>query len=336
MALEVINSYLTQPAKNTKPQPKVFGATIGDDASLRSMLNEVYEKSQTECDTAVIFQHNADGSMQNDFRDDLISYLNDTSLINGKKIAERLQSVTTNRSGRGLLFLMSGSENRRKQIVIARFPADHGIVAKESDRGLNVEFIERVFMKKATTYKSALYVGTSLKADFWDGHAVDRQLNGDRELSAYWIGEFLMSDLKTTGPAGTQRLALALRNAIRSTADESIRKELTVAALSLRGLAGRRNSAAEFVSRLGLSDKAKTVFREAFPRHELFDEKFALDLEEYDRQTPFRAVELDSGGTLIAPLKEFNNIFQQQPLDKDRVRFTTEGKVVDEQVRKSP
>jgi hypothetical protein len=190
-------------------------------------------------------------------------------------------------------------------------------------------------MKSATAYKSALYAGVSLDTDFWEGRAVDRQLNGPRELSDYWINDFLMSDLATTGPAGTKRLAIALREAVKAEDDPHVRQELMSIVPVVRGQGGRRNSAARIVERLGLSLEAMEALREAFPRPELFEEIFQFDVDEYDREIAYRAVELDSGGMLIGPARNFDSIFRHVQLEESRVRYIAEGKVVDERVRKN-
>jgi hypothetical protein len=76
---------------------------------------------------------------------------------------------------------------------------------------------------------------TSDKEDyhgFWSGRAIDQQLNPlSGEPSNYWISDFLLSDFTTTPPAGTRRLAIALRDAARK-APLSIKQELIAAGRS--------------------------------------------------------------------------------------------------------
>jgi len=111
-----------------------------------------------------------------------------------------MQSVTTNRSGIGLMFLMKGTVGPRHQLVITRFPADQGVIAEGTAQVLTIEFLDRVFMKSAKAYKSAIYVYDSAEVGFWEGRAVDRQITGSREASDYWIFDFLESALRTAGP----------------------------------------------------------------------------------------------------------------------------------------
>src|SRR5258708_14774474 len=119
-------------------------------------------------------------------------------------------------------------------------------------------------MKSAKSYKSVLYRAASVTAGFWDGVAVDRQLN-EGAISQYWIGDFLLSQFRTGGPAGTRRLAIALKKAIRLCADPAVRDELWSAAKLMRGQAGVHTSAAKIVGALRLSPDAVAQLTEALP-----------------------------------------------------------------------
>ena len=206
------------------------------------MLRTVFDRASHECDIDIVFQPDRDGRQQNDCRDAIIKIVAAPTVVHGRAIAKRLQAVTTNRSGLGLLFLMKGDNDNVDTVVISRFPADQGVVAQENAEQLSVEFLERVFMKSAKAYKSAIYSSDSLQRGFWDGRAVDRQISGPRELSDYWIRDLLQSELRTTGPAGTKRLAVAVREAIRSADTLELRQELISAAGLMRGQAGTRSA----------------------------------------------------------------------------------------------
>lgn len=91
------------------------------------------------------------------------------------------------------------------------------------------------------------------------------------------------------------------------------------------------------VQRLGLSEAATAALEASFPRVELMEEMFQFDREEFQRNAPYRAVELDNGGLLIAENARFNQVFNEEIGDADerRVRYITEGRVVDERLRKA-
>lgn len=338
MTIERVHSFLVHPAKNADEQPTIRGAAIPREGQLYDMLRGVYSRAREECDIEIVFRPDDQGHQQNACRDLVVAYAQTPGIATGRLLAARLQAVSTFRSGLGLLFLIKGSEAGRHQLVVSRFPADQGVIAEERAERLSVEFIERVFMKSAKAYKSALYVSDSFERGFWDGRAVDRQISGPRELSDYWIREFLLSELRTTGPAGTKRLAVALREAIRSMPELGVRQELIAAASLLRGQDGRRRSTRQLVGQLGLSDNAQRTLESKFPRMDLMDEVFQFDREEFERHAPFRAVELDNGGMMIAEDSHFAEVFRRETVgaaDQRRVRYITEGRVVSEQLRKT-
>jgi hypothetical protein len=305
---------------------------------LFEMLGRIYAKSDKECDIDISFNKDADGKQQNPCRTLIIDYLRKPALPAARQIAVRLSQFTTNRSRLGLLFLIVGKEADERKILVSRFPADSGILAEENQAALSVEFLERVFMKSATTYKAAVYQHASLEGGFWIGRAVDKQINSNEShLSLYWIREFLDSDFRTTSAAGTRRLAVALRDASRRSDDVSVRSEIAAAVTLANGLAGKLISVTEFGNQFGLSAAAKSAVAKQMRNPTLRDEKFQFDLNEFSSQVGYRSVELDSGGMLTAESADFDDVFQREAIDPARqlVRFSTEGRIVGERLRKS-
>jgi hypothetical protein len=201
---------------------------------------------------------------------------------------------------------------------------------------LSVEFIERVFMRNATAYKAVLYRDTSFTHGFWTGKAVDKQINlGSDAISNYWIRHFLASDFRTTSAAGSRRLADALRNATAGAGDLEQKTELIATARLVRGLAGKTISVSDVLDRFNVSAESRALVDEHVHEH-LRNEKFRLDVGELDRHLPNQSVELDNGGILTAPTSKFEEVFERTELnEKGRVRFATEGRVVNEKLRKS-
>jgi hypothetical protein len=337
MPLEIGHSYLVQPGKNDDRKLAVLGAKLPSSGKLYDMLSGLYEGAISECDIGIAFRPMDDGTQENACRSLLLDYMTARRIETGRKIASRLQEVTTHRSGLGLLFIVYGTEKIHHHLLVARFPADQGVIARESRDSLDLQFIERVFMKNAKSYKCVFYRCTSVEAGFWKGQAVDRQINEGREISNYWISDFLDSELTTTAAAGTKRFALALRDAIRKTTDPVLHDELWTAAKIARGQAGRIGSIAKIARNLGLSTAATTVIRESLPRTELFDESFQFDQAEFDNHISYRSITLDNGAVLTAENSSFEEVFRQEAVQSSaKIRFSTEGAVVEQRVRKTP
>lgn len=335
MPIEHIHTYLVHPKKGSADPPQVNGAQVRLEGRLFDLLNGIYVRSNDECDIDITFVPAADGAQQNECRDLLCAYLDQPTLVNGRTIAERLQKHTDGRSGLGLLFLIAGREGGNHKMVISRFPTDNAIYVDEDQRTLAVEFLERVFMKNKASYKAVAYQDASLRAGFWNGRAIDRQLNSPAgELSNYWILDFLASEFTVTAAAGTRRLASALRSAAKKS-DLAVKQEIIAAATLAGGLVGLRLSINEFADRFGLSAAAREAIGRELKTPRLAQERFGFDFAEFRTLVAFKSVELNNGGTLTAPFGEFEDVFRRELVDSggDRVRFTTEGIVVNEKLK---
>ena len=337
MPIQHIHTYLAHPRKGSSAPAQVNGTTVTLDGSLFELLNSIYTKSDQECDIGITFTPAADGRQQNGCRDLIRDYLHNPTLARGSAIADRLEKHTDRRSGLGLLFLIAGKEGQDHKIVISRFPTDTAIYVEENPNTLSVEFLERVFMKNRTSYKAVAYRDGSLLAGFWNGNAIDKQLNSPAgELSNYWIVDFLASEFTITPAAGTRRLAVALRNAAQKS-DLPVKQEITAATTLAGGLAGQRLSINEFGQRFGLSEAAKAAIADQLKTPRLGQERFQFDLAEFQTVVAFKSVELSNGGTLTAPFSNFDDIFRKESLhdEQQQVRFITQGTIVNEKLERT-
>ncbi len=337
MPINNIHSFLVHPSKHSEEQPEINGTEIRMEGSLYRMLLDIYNRSPIECKIELLFRSDDEGQQNNEFRNLMINYIQNPNIDNGKLIAENLQKVTTKRSGLGLMFIIFGEVDNDYQIVISRFPADEGIIATELSDNLSLDFIESVFLKNTKAYKSVIYKSDSLQGGFWRGKAIDYQISGNRELSDYWIYDFLQSQLLTTGPAGTKRLANALKDAIKKAPRLDIRQELISTTSILRSRNGQTISTRQLCEQIGLSNEAFTLLEKAFERRDLMDEVFQFDLDEFNKHVLYRLVALSNGGLVIAEDDHFNEVFTQQLINSNQgiIRFTTEGKIIDEKLRKT-
>ncbi|MGE0254483.1 MAG: hypothetical protein AB7N54_18810 [Alphaproteobacteria bacterium] len=335
MPIQQIHAFLVSPGKARREKIAVSGTAVPLSGNLFKLLNGIYERSEEECDIHINFRPTSEGEQKNEFRSLLVKYLSDLSIPSAQTIAERLQDMTDRRSGLGLLFLISGREADQHKIVISRFPTDSAILVDEKSTEFTVEFLERVFMKNKTSYKAALYNDSSLKRGFWRGKAVDRQIsNGNDHLSDYWIRNFLMSEFVTTAAAGSRRLGIALRDAVKK-APMEVKEELIAASRLARGLGGQSISIIGFAERFNLSKEARGALISELKNPEIANEVFQLDVAEFGNFVAYRSVELDNGALMTAKASEFEKIFDKKYEDgsKKNVVYTTKGKVIDDKLK---
>lgn len=337
LPITYIHTYLVHPSKGEAAPPPIKGSALPLTGAMFRILQEVYNRSDQECDVAISFNRDSTGAQRNDCRDLIVAYATAPTVDAGRTIAMRLAAHTDHRPRLGLLFLMVGQEGLEHKVIISRFPADSAISAEEDGEGLNVAFLERVFMKNAKSYKAVLYRHRSLATGFWEGSAIDKQMNdSDVKVSRYWINDFLDSDFRTTAEAGTRRLAVACRSAARKSNDTAVKSEIAAAVTLAAGQNGQRLSARGFADSLRLSEAARAaIFAEIKPH--LLDESFQFSAEEFGRQVAYRSIELDNGGMLTAETAEFDRIFASEVINQAEgtVRYSTEGRIVREKLNKA-
>jgi hypothetical protein len=338
MELNSIHSFLVHPGRNLEEPPDINGAVVNHAGRLFDMLKKVFDNAEAECPHDIAFSADESGQQQNECRNAILAYLKKTDMTHGRLLAKRLQSVTTNRSGLGLLFLMMGAEKGETKIVVSRFPADSGILAEEREKGLSVEFLERIFMKSATSYKAAVYTGKSHDHDFWKGKAGDKQINSaESYIASYWIREFLNSDFLTPGEAGTRRFASAVRDAMNRAGDTDVKDEIASLCRLLPGMKGKVVSAKNILSHFQISAKTQDRVKASFKPDRLFGERFRFMPDELTKFIAFKTVELDNGGLLTASTDAFDSVFLREVVDpaKALVKFSTEGTIIDQRLRKT-
>ncbi|MGO7219356.1 hypothetical protein ACCT02_14720 [Rhizobium ruizarguesonis] len=337
MPIESIHTYLVYPNKGVEDAAAIVGSEVPHQGAMFDLLKGVYEKADIECTIGIVFNKGANGAQENDCRNVLLDYAKAPAVDTGRMLAERLSSVTTKRSGLGLLFLLYGKEGLKHKVVLSRFRANNGVLVNEAKDMLTVEFIDRVFMKNAHSYKAVVYQDQSLLGGFWDGMAVDKQINSqDLESSDYWVKEFLNSSFKTSPASGTRRLALALKQAIRDTKELEIKRQISAAVSLADGLNGQPFNVIDFCERFGFTKGTNDAVVKAVGRIDLAADNFLFDTAEFTKQLPYRTVELDSGAMLTAHSADFDEVFDQQEVDDGdgKIRFTTTGTVVGEKLEK--
>jgi len=338
MELSAIHSFLIRPGKNLENPHEINGTSVPMSGLLYNMLKKVFDKAEEECQHNIAFIPDEDEKQTNECRDSFLAYIKECDLPRGRQVAKRLQAVTTNRSGLGLMFLMTGHQKGENKIVVSRFPADSGILAEEKEKELSVEFLERIFMKSATSYKAAVYSGKSYAKDFWKGQAVDKQINSaDSYISDYWIRDFLRSDFLTPGEAGTRRLAIAVREAMNHSDDPEVKKDITALHRLAAGMPKKVVSAKGLLDQFQVPEETQEQIKERFPRAKLFEENFQFVPAEFLKHVALRTVELDNGGLLTATTARFDEVFTSEVVNKSEgiVKFSTQGKVIDQRFRKA-
>src|SRR5690606_30905651 len=124
-------------------------------------------------------------------------------------------------------------------------------------------------------------------------------------------------------------LAVAMRNAAKSSENLEIKKEITAAATLGAGLDDQVMTARDFLGRFGLSQPAREAIAGHMKHPGLLNEQFRFSAEEFNRQLPYKSVELNSGAILTAAATEFDNVFEHgEPDDEGNVTYSATGRII--------
>lgn len=339
MPIQAIYSFLTYPKRSHPDDPLAPGTQIPVEADnkLVRMLEALFQRAPQDCAIPIMFRADAADQM-NPVRTELLALLAGPSVESAAPLALRLQRSTAGTSGMGLMFVCLGEDaggGGGTRVLISRFPADEGVVAERSDVALTVQFVEQVFLKSAHSYKAATFVANGRADQLWNGHIVDRQLNhGSKAVADYWIVDFLVAEFATTAAAGTKRLAVALRQAISSTTNVSIKQEIAAAAQLAGNIPNRAMTIAGFCERFNFSDETKAAVVACIRPPRLVNDRFRFDSEEFARHLAYKQIELDNGAILTAPADRFDEVFERARR-RQQETFSTTGTVVDQRLRKT-
>lgn len=338
MAIEHLHTFLVYPNKGVQEPRMISGAAVPLAGEVFELLDDVYSSTERECKIDISFNHAPDGQAVNECRSLLLEYANAPSVETGLPLAIRLGEYSTRRSALGLLFLAVGGVDGETKVLVARFAANSGILADEDAEELTVSFIQRVFMRNAGAYKAVVYQGLLTPQAFWSGKAVDRQINSrEVEVSRYWITDFLLSDFRTTSAQGTRVLAVAMRNAAKKSESLKVKKEIAASATLAPNLNDQVMTGGQFLEQLALSPEAREAIIAEFRHNDLANEQFRFSAEEFQRQLPYKTVELNSGAMLTAPAADFDAVFERgEENDAGEVTYTTTGAEIGVKLSKMP
>lgn len=334
MEIESAYCFLIAPGKHLEKPPAISSRSITSaEDSVYRLLNEVFARSEQELKIDIGFTSD---DQSNDAKNDIEFFMKSPSAESGLAIAKRLQAATNRRPGFGLLFLIFGQNEKKRKVVISRFPAGSGLLAEMSNDELQVSFVEKIFMKQAKSYKAVAYELKSAQTEIWKGKAIDKQINSpESEISDYWVKDFLLSDFLTTGPAGTRRLAISLRMAATKARDLDVRSQIIAASQLTSTLDGKLTSGHLFAKNFGMSQATQEVLKDAFKNEQMYNEKFRFTSQEFKKHLAYKTVELDNHGIMSGPIDEFETIFVKHESEGDsRVSYSTAGKVVKESIKR--
>jgi hypothetical protein len=334
MTIEKVYAHLVYPNhKGDLPTPYT-ASEVQLEGKLFGLIKKIYDDSALECNVDIRFESSDQNSEMRSLILDLLSKRDSES---AGKIAERLASVTTRRSQLGLFFVVIAKDNTKDTVLFSRFPTDQAILADDQNGGLNIEFLEKVFVKKWSTYKGAIFSDTVSRSGFWSGKIVDRQINSaEGEASQYWVEKFLGASFVATKLLGTTRFARALSAASRS-GSFGVQTEINSSVPFLRQYDGKVASIDDISERLGFSQETREAIKKQMPSG-TENQSFMMDYDVLRNAVTFRTVKLANGVSVTADSAEFQELVSMETQDTPEGQFvtlSTSGKLLADRLTKA-
>lgn len=310
------------------------GSEIKLEGPLFGMIKEVFDSSSIECNIDVRFESS---DQNHDVRELILDVISKRDQASAGNIAQRLASVTTRRSKLGLFFVVLCKEQSKDIVLLSRFPTEQAILADEKDGGLNIEYIEKVFVKKWSSYKGAIFSDSVSRSGFWSGKVVDRQINAtDGDASKYWVEKFLGASFVATSLLGTTRFARALSSASRS-GTFGIQDEINSSITYMRQFDGKLSSIDEISGRLGFSTETTEAIKSQMPSG-TESQHFTLDFSALRNSVSFRTIKLENGVSITADSTEFRDLVSMETQTTENgqyVNISTSGKLLADRLTKT-
>jgi hypothetical protein len=329
MEIQKIFGFLVPIGKGTDviDDSEIQGSEILSSNKLFFKLTDLFNNSKKDCDISIRFITKT-GEQKNEVRDLIVNLCNKFSLENCLPLVKSLMRLTDNKIKEGLLFFIYANDDINKKILIARYPSEEAIKFKQEKGNYIFEIIEDVFMKNSRKYKAVYY--EKQLADFWSGYAVDKQINDDnmKEISDYWIKEFLQSELFLNSLRGSEILAKAVRQTITETKNDKVREELISATSLVNNVNTKPLTFKSFFDKMNLSKQSKDAVLSKIPNSEMCDSSFKFDSNMFLKNCNYLYKILDNGAIAIAPAVDFNKIWHEETTKNGRMKYSTEGKYI--------
>lgn len=299
---------------------------------------KIFDESVSSCKIEIIFKSN--DFQENEFRTQLLELLEKSTPIEKRivadKFAKRLAKITDNRNKTGLFVIIEGKKANTTRIIFNRFREDEVLFSNVNGRELTVQLLTQAFSKKSQYYKLAVFEDILTERSFWKGFAIDKQktTGSTKEISNYWIKEFLDSEPSVNSIQGTKTLSKIIKSILKSS-DSIEEKEMIIS-----GILALKNRENQFISIESFCDTYLNTELKQKIIHKLndnytFKSSFELDTETYSKELGSKITSLESGVIVTAPTFLYDQYVEETDLGEGITQLTVKGKVKDKKLSKA-
>ena len=306
---------------------EIHGNEIMPSNKLFAKLTDLFIKSKDDCDIQIRFFPQSN-KQDNAVREQVIKICNKFSIENCRPLVKSLVYLTDKKIKEGLLFFIYAKDKNDNKLLIARFPSEEGITVKNENGKYVFEVIDDVFLKNSRKYKAVYYQSTF--DNYWYGFAVDKQINDTnlKEISDYWIRDFLLSELKLNSRRGSRMLGQAIRKTITETTDDQVKEELIGSTTFLKNINAQAVSINNFFKKMNLSEKTKKEVLTKINNPNIYGITFNFDNKEFVDNCNYLVKILNNNAVIMGPVADYPNLWLEEVAENGNIRYSTEGREI--------
>jgi hypothetical protein len=321
-----------------KESPKVISKPLDISNTAFKYFTTIFDSAINGCKIEIHFK--TDGEQKNEVRDIILGLLNCTQQADKMKYANllsyRLAEMSDNRNGTGLFVILEGKKSSTTRITLNRFREDEVVTTKLDRDDITVELLKQAFSKKSKYYKLAVYEDVISQRSFWKGFAIDRQRTSldCKEISDYWIKDFLLSDQAINPVQGTRVLSKVIKSILKKELPLEEKEQIITGILALKHRADQFISIESFCKTY-LSNELTYKLKQEVDDEIFFRSEFQIDADTYKIELGSKVTGLDNGVIVTAPTFVYDKYVQEEALGEGRTRVSVEGKIIDKRIDKA-
>jgi hypothetical protein len=300
-------------------------------------FTKIFDESISSCRIEIIFKSN--DSQENEFRTLILNLINKTTpaekMIIANTLAKRLSKITDNRNGTGLFVIIEGKKAETTRIILNRFREDEVVFSNVNGEELTIQLLTQAFSKKSRYYKLAVFEDLLTERSFWKGFAIDKQKTSGsaKEISDYWIKEFLDCEPSVNSIQGTKSLSRIIKSILK-TSNTIEEKELIISGILALKNRGNQYTSIETFCDSYLNTELKQRIMYELNDNYTFQSSFEIDNETYTKELGNKITSLESGVIVTAPTFLYEQFVNEEDLGDGITQLTVKGKVKDKKLSK--
>lgn len=316
--------------KERKKDLKVTSKLLEPDDGAYNYFVDIFNRSLSGQKHQIYFTMPQNSS--NKVREQILSLINSSGPDEKKKYADALSKIlakiSDKRNGTGLFVIIEGRSLTKERLMLLRFKKEEVVFSRQKKRGFEIELLDETFSKKNSNYKLALFEDVIRDNAFTTGYVIDKQkaITPSKELSKFWIKDFLLSEQPITPILGTKIFSKVIKKVMQQDLSLNDKENIIKAVISLKDSPKRHNNIEAICNQYFSRDLFDRIKKEV-NNDQFFKQNFEMDLEILMNELGSKEILLNNGVIITVPTFDYENLLKVENLGDGKYEITTKGKI---------